>query len=219
MKFHNIEPEKDISDEKQSLVQKNPGRQSGFNPTFYKSAKITSGVIDLEPDYISYTKKVAPLLDNCKGLKTAQIHSCFQYFTEKSLPSELRKELWSSRIGNRLKLTKNRVLFLKKRLEIDGVDPVADKVISNDLNRTFPDCKTYKQGREMYEAMQRILRMFQLYRPDIGYVQGMSYLVSALYYIFEEEECFILFCNLIICNKFIYSLYTFDVNKVSFTQP
>ena len=190
--------------------------KKGFNPTYYKQAKLTAGVIDLEPNLEAYNKKVFPfVLDNgSEYLRTWMIQQCYGFFTKFSIPQSMRKRHWLIRVGNRLKFTKDTIEALKQRLEKEGIDPKVDSIITKDLNRTFPDCKTYKQGREMYESMQRILRLFQLYRPDIGYVQGMSYIVSHLYYLFDENKCFALFSNLVICNKFVYSMYSFDVEKV-----
>lgn len=49
------------------------------------------------------------------------------------------------------------------------------KIIANDIPRTFSKEHAFKS--EVYaETLQKVLEAFAVYRPDIGYVQGMSYI-------------------------------------------
>ena len=41
-------------------------------------------------------------------------------------------------------------------------------IIETDIPRTFPSLKVFLPGNEKYEALQRILEAFTMYRPDIG---------------------------------------------------
>ena len=62
----------------------------------------------------------------------------------------------------------------------------------------------------MYQDMKKILSLFAVYRPDIGYVQGMNSLVAIIYCHFDIFEAFSLFANLVLCNKFLRDLYMMD---------
>ena len=59
--------------------------------------------------------------------------------------------------------------------------------------------------------MQELLEEFHCYRPDISYVQGMTYPATILLDKFVAFKCF---CNLIVANEMLRSLYSFDLRKV-----
>jgi hypothetical protein len=49
------------------------------------------------------------------------------------------------------------------------------RIIENDIPRTFSKEHVFKS--ELYAVtLQKVLEAFSVYRPDIGYVQGMSYI-------------------------------------------
>ena len=53
-------------------------------------------------------------------------------------------------------------------------------IIENDLPRTFPTINYFKsdndKGKENVKTLRKLLRAFTWIRPDVGYVQGMSYI-------------------------------------------
>ena len=56
--------------------------------------------------------------------------------------------------------------------------------------------------------------MFELYRPDIRYVQGMSYL-AWIFIIRMNAYCsFLCFSNLILSDPFVHALYMFEEPKI-----
>lgn len=55
----------------------------------------------------------------------------------------------------------------------------------------------FKPGSSYYDSLQRILEAFTMYRPDIGYVQGMSYVAATLVLFMDEHKAFITFSNMI----------------------
>mmetsp|Transcript_32955 Transcript_32955/g.24265 ORF Transcript_32955/g.24265 Transcript_32955/m.24265 type:complete len:84 (+) Transcript_32955:1225-1476(+) len=66
----------------------------------------------------------------------------------------------------------------------------------------------FKPGGLYYDRLQRILEAFTILRPDIGYVQGMSYVAATLLLYMEEHLAFVLFSNMI--TKYpILPFYTF----------
>ena len=90
-------------------------------------------------------------------------------------------------------------------------------IIENDLPRTFPTVEFYNQetdsGKNHVEQLRRILRAFTVMRPDIGYVQGMSYLAGFLLLENNEFQTFVLFHNLIIKSQ-ILTFYKFEANDI-----
>lgn len=69
-------------------------------------------------------------------------------------------------------------------------------IIDADLPRTFPHLPAIA-GLQF--KLQKVLQAFTMYRPDIGYVQGMSYVASML--MLHNKACelqtFVSFCTLI----------------------
>ena len=51
-------------------------------------------------------------------------------------------------------------------------------LIAQDIARTFPEMELFQEGMKYHENIFKILRAFAMYRPDIGYVQGMSYIAA-----------------------------------------
>jgi hypothetical protein len=55
----------------------------------------------------------------------------------------------------------------------------------------------FKPDGAYHDHLRRILEAFTIYRPDIGYVQGMSYIAANLLLYMDERSAFITFSNLI----------------------
>lgn len=138
----------------------------------------------------------------------------FKYFQNYVLSEEDRKWIWKVKIGNKLRLNRRVYKELEGRLEVHGIPKEQMKVIVNDLDRTFPECDSRSQGVKMYQDLVKMLSLFSLYRPDFGYVQGMSYLAICLYFTFDPYESFVLFSNLILCNKLMHDLYNMNLQRV-----
>lgn len=90
-------------------------------------------------------------------------------------------------------------------------------IIENDIPRTFPTWEFYNQdtreGSENVEKLRTILQVFTMMRPDIGYVQGMSYLAAFILSECPEYISFVLFYNLITKGQ-ILSFYTFKQDVI-----
>lgn len=56
--------------------------------------------------------------------------------------------------------------------------------------------------------------MFHLYRPDISYVQGMTYPIIVLTIIVGKVKAFRIFANLVLTNPFFRQLYMFEPDFV-----
>ena len=90
-------------------------------------------------------------------------------------------------------------------------------IIENDLPRTFTTLEFYNQSTEEgishISQLRKILRAFTVMRPDIGYVQGMSYIAGFLLMENNEYQTFVLFHNLIIKSQ-ILSFYKFKADDI-----
>ena len=91
--------------------------------------------------------------------------------------------------------------------------------ITKDLERTIQHHYEEERSLEMFRTLRRVLRLFELYRPDIGYIQGMDYLALTRYYYYDEFQLFVLFSNLIVTRPFLHSRYTFDLPRVFYIPP
>ena len=63
--------------------------------------------------------------------------------------------------------------------------------------------------------LQEILEVLHSYRPDISYVQGMTYPAGILLMVLDKYKAWECCCNVILTNEVVYNLYTFNLEKVA----
>ncbi|XP_059114457.1 TBC1 domain family member 12 isoform X2 [Peromyscus eremicus] len=85
--------------------------------------------------------------------------------------------------------------------DIEGIS-VADReasleLIKLDISRTFPSLYIFQKGGPYHDVLHSILGAYTCYRPDVGYVQGMSFIAAVLILNLEEADAFIAFANLL----------------------
>ena len=66
--------------------------------------------------------------------------------------------------------------------------------------------KTYKLKAEL----KKLLSLFEIYRPDIGYIQGMSYFGWMFLIRMNPINSFIAFSNVMLTDPFVSALYSFQ---------
>ncbi|XP_056627355.1 TBC1 domain family member 12 isoform X3 [Triplophysa dalaica] len=133
------------------------------------------------------------------------------------LPPNVRGKVWSLAIGNELNITSDLYdIFLSRarerwrsiretgcELELDDSGAsVADRessldVIKLDISRTFPSLFIFQKGGPYHDLLHSVLGAYTCYRPDVGYVQGMSFIAAVLILNLEEADAFIAFANLL----------------------
>lgn len=69
--------------------------------------------------------------------------------------------------------------------------------IELDLNRTYPDELYFSDSGPGQGALRRVLVAFAKYDTQLGYVQGMNFVVGALLWHTTEEDAFWLFVSLL----------------------
>nr|BAK02210.1 predicted protein [Hordeum vulgare subsp. vulgare] len=70
------------------------------------------------------------------------------------------------------------------------------------------------KSRRVAAEVKRLLQLFELYRPDIRYVQGMSYLAWIFLIRLNPYCSFVCFCNLVLNDPFVHALYMFDEPRI-----
>lgn len=58
-------------------------------------------------------------------------------------------------------------------------------------------CVLFLQGGPYYDMLHCLLGAYVCYRPDVGYVQGMSFIAAVLILNLEAADAFICFSNLL----------------------
>ena len=104
--------------------------------------------------------------------------------TRKGIPDNLRSNVWQL-FGEMKKFYKKDIFqqYLEKKLDED-----IEETIIKDLDRTFPLCLLFKDKYgDGQRKLYRVLSSYSLYNQEVGYVQGMSFIV-ALFLIYMNEE-------------------------------
>uniref|UniRef100_A0A672K6G1 TBC1 domain family member 12-like n=1 Tax=Sinocyclocheilus grahami TaxID=75366 RepID=A0A672K6G1_SINGR len=70
-------------------------------------------------------------------------------------------------------------------------------LIKLDISRTFPSLYIFQKGGPYHDILHSVLGAYTCYRPDVGYVQGMSFIAAVLILNLEEADAFIAFANLL----------------------
>jgi hypothetical protein len=88
-------------------------------------------------------------------------------------------------------------------------------MIAVDLPRTWPGLDFVGTPGPFYEQLETVLHCYALFRPDIGYVQGMTFLAAMLgLFLNTTYDVFVAFANLLHSHFFL-SHFTMDVEQVS----
>ena len=75
--------------------------------------------------------------------------------------------------------------------------------IEQDIHRTFSSLKLFRPGSDLYGHLRTVLGAFVIHRPDVGYVQGMSYLAGMFLLYMDPPEAFMCLCNLLTRHFFL----------------
>uniref|UniRef100_H2ZCR2 Rab-GAP TBC domain-containing protein n=1 Tax=Ciona savignyi TaxID=51511 RepID=H2ZCR2_CIOSA len=132
------------------------------------------------------------------------------------LPPSVRGKVWQLSIGNDLNITEELYGILVARsheklrsmhetqssCSEDTVSLSADRensvdLIRLDISRTFHNLCIFQEGGPYHEVLHDILGAYVCYRPDVGYVQGMSFVAAMLLLNMEPAKAFISFANLL----------------------
>lgn len=88
------------------------------------------------------------------------------------------------------------------------------KVLEKDLPRTYKELGFFHNGGPLEESLRATLEAYIFYRPDVGYVQGMSFIAALLLLNMEIEEAFICFANMMNTNYFL-PFFSMDMRVIN----
>lgn len=112
------------------------------------------------------------------------------------LPSSIRGKIWKLGISNDLNIKHEQYDIYLERICANRANESLD-AIRLDVSRTFPNLRVFQEGGPLFEALQSVLAVYTVYRSDIGYVQGMSFIGAVLTLNMSPNDAFICFANLL----------------------
>ncbi|KAG0322061.1 GTPase-activating protein [Podila horticola] len=105
---------------------------------------------------------------------------------QKGVPSALRGSIWQS-------LAKSKDAQLEATYaELLKSTSTHEKQISRDMSRTFPNHEYFQTEGPGQEALFNVVKAYSLYDPEVGYCQGLSFVVGPLLLNMPDEEAFCL---------------------------
>jgi len=87
-------------------------------------------------------------------------------------------------------------------------------LIQLDIPRTFPELAFFAEGGPLHDPLRDVLEAYTCFRPDVGYVQGMSFLAAMLLLNMGPEEAFAAFANLL-ANNVYFDFYRLDMERMN----
>lgn len=150
------------------------------------------------------------------------------------LPRHLRGRVWATLLGNHLQinqelfaicLQKAQAVKFEMQLRKDGgqhqpglaelfefsaemISPSERNInlVILDMPRTFAHHAFFQPQALGYERLRQVLEAYTCYRPDLGYVQGMSYLAATLCFHLDAFSAFKAMCGLM-SDRLLFDMY------------
>ncbi|KAF8893306.1 rab-GTPase-TBC domain-containing protein [Infundibulicybe gibba] len=109
----------------------------------------------------------------------------------KGIPSTLRGMMWQHMAASKDPELESMYLKLLKEMSPH------EKAITRDLGRTFPHHDFFTDGQGIgQENLFNVLKAYSLYDPQVGYCQGLPFVVAILLLNMPDEEAFSLLVRL-----------------------
>ncbi|KAF9268891.1 RabGAP/TBC [Marasmius fiardii PR-910] len=109
----------------------------------------------------------------------------------RGIPDTLRGMMWQLMAASKDVELEARYLILLKETSTH------DKAILRDLGRTFPHHDYFNDGQGIgQENLYNVLKAYSLYDPQVGYCQGLPFVVAILLLNMPDEEAFSLLVRL-----------------------
>ncbi|KAI4748299.1 hypothetical protein E4T50_01474 [Aureobasidium sp. EXF-12298] len=113
----------------------------------------------------------------------------------KGVPDFLRPVVWGGIAGAREERLYSE--FDRLLAQIESEPPTSDTIIDKDIGRCFPSHPLFAQpGSEGQTMLGQVLKCYNLYDPEIGYCQGMGFIVGILLMKMDARDAFCVFVRL-----------------------
>eukprot|EP00698_Gefionella_okellyi_P022450 TRINITY_DN7449_c0_g1_i2.p1 TRINITY_DN7449_c0_g1~~TRINITY_DN7449_c0_g1_i2.p1 ORF type:complete len:395 (-),score=71.70 TRINITY_DN7449_c0_g1_i2:237-1421(-) len=115
------------------------------------------------------------------------------------IPPKLRGQVWNIAVGNALNITLQDFESLTTPQHTSSQTARnVEALVDVDIPRTFGGLGFFAAEGPLRPPLKRVLICYALYRADIGYVQGMGFLVAMLLLFLDEAESFCTFSNMML---------------------
>lgn len=128
-----------------------------------------------------------------------------QSLVRKGIPEALRGEIWQLLAGcneNEKSMNESYRLLLSK-------ESPSENIIVRDINRTFTGHQFF-QDENGQQALYKLSKAYSIYDEEVGYCQGLSFLIASLLLHMPEEQTF----NLLV--KIMYRYEVREIYKTNF---
>jgi len=141
------------------------------------------------------------------------------------IPPSVRVKAWPLLVGNELRITPElfeifgqRAKRAKQITHTSGEGAALGRegtvaLVHLDLPRTFPALSIFQTGGPCHEQLATVLEAYVCYRPDVGYVQGMSYIAAVLLLNLDEYHAFTCFANTL-NNPFYLTFFSMNMDEM-----
>lgn len=106
----------------------------------------------------------------------------------KGIPDCLRTKVWYDLSGADEEKKKFPEGHFQSLVDSPGIEDVEDQ-IRRDLARTFPNHVRFQQS-DGQTSLFKVLKAYAIYDPEVGYIQGMSFIAAILLTYMTEENAF-----------------------------
>ncbi|KAH3764024.1 TBC1 domain family member 14 [Pelomyxa schiedti] len=120
---------------------------------------------------------------------------------EVCVPPSVRGAVWEKLVSNDLMISAELYQVMQHQYSIIIKHSLgraeSQRLIETDIEATFPYLNLFKVGCPFYEPLKSLVQAYVAYRPDIGYIPGMSHVCAVLLLnIDKEHACFMCLANI-----------------------
>eukprot|EP00698_Gefionella_okellyi_P001339 TRINITY_DN11287_c0_g1_i1.p1 TRINITY_DN11287_c0_g1~~TRINITY_DN11287_c0_g1_i1.p1 ORF type:complete len:803 (+),score=100.74 TRINITY_DN11287_c0_g1_i1:39-2411(+) len=137
--------------------------------------------------------------------------------TRAGIPPMVRGQVWPLALGNTMGVSRDMFELFVRRARAEarttsgsGSTSNGSRLIEVDVVRTFPELSLFQHNGPITEHLTEVLQAYACFRPDVGYVQGMSYLAAMLLIYMEPYLAFQCLANLV-HRQFLRIQYRMDI--------